>query len=190
MTASPSPRLMTEDELLEMPDDGSRYELVRGVLVRMTPSAYLPGAVTGRVLIALGAFVVPRGLGDVGSGEAGFTLERDPDTVRAPDVWFVRADRVPSGADAARFFRGAPDLAVEVLSPSDRYRDVMEKVRDYLRTGTRLVWAIDPMGRSAAIFHPDGRAQLMDENGRLDGGDVLPGFSVVVRDLLPPAEAA
>jgi Uma2 family endonuclease len=179
---------MTAAELAELPYDGYRYELMRGELIRMSPSAYLPGAVAGRMLGFLWGFVLPRRLGDVGSAEAGFRLGRDPDTVRAPDVWFVRAGRVPTGDAATQFFEGAPDIAVEILSPSDRYVDVMTKVREHLDAGTTLVWAIDPRGRSAALFRPGGVAQLIDENGTLDGGDTLPGFSLVLREILPRDE--
>ncbi|MGH2599944.1 MAG: Uma2 family endonuclease [Dehalococcoidia bacterium] len=99
------------------------------------------------------------------------------------DVWFVRADRVPAGA-ADEFFPGSPDLAVEVLSPSDRFGPVVQKARDYLAAGTRLVWVIDPKGRTAAVFHADGSARLLGEEDTLDGEDVLPGFSMTLRDLL------
>ncbi|MGE0544684.1 MAG: Uma2 family endonuclease [Dehalococcoidia bacterium] len=105
-------------------------------------------------------------------------------TVRAPDVWFVRAERVPEEA-LDEFFPGGPDLAIEVLSPSDRFAAVVEKARDYLAAGTRLVWVIDPKGRTAAVFYPDGAARLLSEDDALEGGDVLPGFTVRVRDLLP-----
>jgi Uma2 family endonuclease len=176
---------MTADELFELPDDGNRYEPVRGELICMTPSAYLPGAVTRRLFLSLYAFVLPRRLGEVGSGEAGFHLERDPDTVRAPDVWFVRAERVPTGPAASRFFQGAPDLAVEVLSPSDRFTAVMAKVRDYLATGTRLVWVIDPVGRTAGVFRQGGAARLMGEDGVVDGEEVLPESSIRLVELLP-----
>jgi Uma2 family endonuclease len=178
---------MTADELEALPDDGNFYELVRGELICMAPSAYLPGAVVGRTMGALAAFVYPRNLGDLGSADTGFRLEHDPDTVRAPDIWFVRAGRVPIGDAAAHFYRGPPDLAVEVLSPTDRYRDVMAKVRDYLAAGTPLVWVIDPLGRSAAVFRGGGAAQLLGEDGILDGGEVLPEFSVSLRELLPAA---
>jgi Uma2 family endonuclease len=179
---------MTAAELAALPDDGNRYELVRGELIRMAPSVYLPSMVAGQVLVALGGFVLPRRLGRVGSAEGGFLLGRDPDIVRAPDVWFVRAGRVPVGDARMQFFDGAPDIAVEILSPSDRYVDVMTKVREYLDAGAPLVWAIDPLGRSAALFRPGGVAQLIDENGTLDGGDVLPGFSVVLREVLAQDE--
>jgi Uma2 family endonuclease len=187
MTAAPAPRLMTADELLGLPDDGyHHYELVRGELICMSPSAFIPGMVIGLVIIPLGVFVREHRLGVVGTGEAGFRLASDPDTVRAPDAWFVRAGRVPTGKAGEKFFAGPPDLAIEVLSPSDRYKDVMAKVRDYLAAGTPLVWVIDPMGRTAGAFGPGMVARLLDEDGVLDGGDVLPGFALPLRDILPP----
>ncbi len=187
MTAAPSPRLMTADELLAMPDDGGIYELVRGELISMSPSAYLPAVVAGRTLATLGGFVLSRRLGEVGTAEGGFYLFRDPDTVRAPDVWFVRASRVLTGEATRHFFGGAPDLAIEILSPSDRYVDVMAKVCEYIAAGSELVWVIDPFGRTAAVFGANRRAELLDEDGMLNGGDVIPGFSVALRDLFPAA---
>jgi Uma2 family endonuclease len=102
----------------------------------------------------------------------------------APDAWFVRAERIPDPATGSEFFPGYPDLAVEVLSPSDRYSDVVQKAREYLTLGTRLVWVIDPIGRTAAVFHPDGTARLLGEDGALDGENVLSGFRTPLRSLL------
>jgi Uma2 family endonuclease len=187
MTAAHAPRLMTADELAELPDDGyHHYELVRGGLICMAPSFFAPGFTVSASLARIVPFVAERDLGLVGSADVGFKLTRDPDTVRAPDIWFVRTSRIPRGKDAEQFFPGAPDLAIEILSPSARYRDVMAKVRDYLAAGTPLVWVIDPLGRTAGAFGPGMFAQLLDEDGILDGGDVLPGFTLPLRDILPP----
>lgn len=177
---------MTADELLELPEKpGVSYELVRGELRCMAPSAALPGVVAAKTLIRVGGHVEAHKLGVCGTAESGFKLESDPDTVRAPDLWFVRAERIPVEGIPETFWPGAPDLAVEVLSPSDRFGPVMEKVQDYLANGTRLVWVIDPQGRSAANFRPDTRPVLIQEDGVLDGADVIPGFSVMLRDVLP-----
>jgi Uma2 family endonuclease len=181
-----SPRIMTADELLAMPDDGNRYELVRGELVRVSPSAVWPGIVAGSVFGLLWSFL--RGnasLGVCGISESGFRLTLHPDTVRSPDVWFVRAERVPAEGIPEGFWPGAPDLAVEVLSPSDRFVDVMRKVQEYLAAGVQLVWVIDPKGRSAAVFAPERPPLLLGEDGVLDGGDLLPGFSLRLGDILP-----
>jgi Uma2 family endonuclease len=115
-----------------------------------------------------------------------FRLESDPDTVRAPDAWFVSAEHIPEDGIPDGFWPGAPTRAVEVLSPSDRFADVLRKVKEYLAAGARLVWVIDPKGRSAAVFGPGAPlAELLGEDGVLDGGDVLPGFTLRLRDVLP-----
>ena len=110
-------------------------------------------------------------------------LATNPDIVRAPDAWFVRAERVPAEGIPRDFRHGYPDLAVEVLSPSDRRADVMRTVREYLTAGTPLVWVIDPDGRWAEVFRADGTYTYLDENGALDGEDVLPGFALTLRDV-------
>ena len=178
MATAPAPRLMTADELAALPDDGHSYELSRGMLVCMSPSSYTPGRIGGRLMTRLFAFVDDRGLGDCGSSEAGFRLRSDPDTVRAPDAWFVRAERIPVGQEIEGFFPGPPDLAVEVLSPSARFRDVMAKVRDYPDAGTPIVWALDPASKMTAIFRPGEPVRFLDADGVLDGEDVLPGFTL------------
>jgi Uma2 family endonuclease len=178
VTAVPSPRLMTADDLLALTDTGRRYELVRGELIDGSPSAFGPSAIVGRIMAILGPFVLQNRLGEIGSAEGGFQLDREPDTVRAPDVWCVRADRLPAEQAATTYFQGAPDLAIEVLSPSDRFVDVMAKVRDYLAAGCPLVWVLDPIGRSAAVFGAGNVAILLGEDGVLDGGAALPGFSL------------
>jgi Uma2 family endonuclease len=125
-------------------------------------------------------------LGVCGISEAGFQLSANPDTVRAPDVWFIAAERIPPESIPDGFWPGAPDLAVEALSPSDRFADVLRKVKEYLAAGSQLVWVVDPKGRSAAAFGPGSPlAELLGEDGVLDGGDVLPGFSLTLRDVLP-----
>jgi Uma2 family endonuclease len=182
---SVSERLMTADELLALPDDGyHRYELDRGRLVCMVPSAWLPGVIASELVSELRVVVKRDRLGVVGTADSGMLLTTGPDTVRAPNAWFVHRDRIPAGGPPIdRFWPGAPDLAVEVLSPSDRYRDVMLKVQDYLTAGSRLVWVVDPGGRSAAVFRAGGGATLMGEEGVLDGEDLLPGFRLPLADL-------
>lgn len=175
---------MTAEELMALRDDGNRYELSRGALICMSPSSYGPSKIAGRIITKVGSFVDRHRLGDYGTAEGGFQLASQPDTVRAPDVWFVRADRVPPAELQSKFYAGPPDLAVEVLSPSDRFNDVMQKVREYLGAGTRLVWVVDPEGRTAGVFRADGSYMLLDETGVLDGEDVLPSFTLPLRDVL------
>lgn len=183
MVAAPPGGSMTAAELFTLPDDGRGYELSRGMLVCMAPSAYMPSSVSGRLLVRVGVFVDEHHLGEYGSAEGGFLLRSNPDTVRAPDAWFVRADRVPGGDAADQYFLGAPDLAIEVLSPSDRFDTVMLKVRDYLDAGTPLTWVFDPKSRLTAVFRPGQAVRFLDEDDVLDGEDVLPGFTLPLRDL-------
>jgi Uma2 family endonuclease len=187
MTVQAAPRLMTAEELAELPEAPSvRYELVRGELRCMSPSFALPGVVAFKFSVKFGSYVEQHDLGVCGTAESAFKIASDPDTVRAPDVWFVRKERIPPGGiPDDSYWPGVPDLAVEVLSPSDRFSKVMEKMRDYLDAGTPLVWVFDPVGRTSAIFRPDARPILLDKDGVLDGGETVPGFSVRLRDLLP-----
>ncbi|MBI2760961.1 MAG: Uma2 family endonuclease [Chloroflexi bacterium] len=188
MTTTRAPRLMTADEWLMLPNDGNRYELSQGVLITMCPQAYDSGFVGGKALVRLGNFVEQGALGEFGISDVGFRLTPDPDTVRAPDVWFVRAERVPKGMRRRRYFEGVPDLAIEVLSPTDRYPDVMKKVQEYMDAGTPLLWVIDPERRNAVVHRPGQNAVFLDEHAGLDGEDVLPGFTLPLIAILPPVD--
>jgi Uma2 family endonuclease len=165
-----------------MPDDGYRYELVRGELVRTMPTGFEHLQVTGLLITFVNNFVLANDLGVVG-GEGGFVLERGPDTVRAPDVVFVRAERVPRGEAARHFVERAPDLAIEVRSPSESLRDLREKADEYLATGSRLVWIFDPLSRQVFVKTPDGLERVVTGDGVLDGGDVLPGFTLALSEI-------
>jgi Uma2 family endonuclease len=147
-----------------------------------------PGWGHGEVSVIIGArllaYVEPRRLGSV-TGEAGYVLARGPDTVRGPDVTFVSAHRRPAREVAHRYYEGAPDLAVEVLSPDDRASEVAEKVDEYFGAGARLVWVVNPKTRSATVHTPDGIARLLRETDTIDGGDVIPGFTCPVAELFP-----
>jgi Uma2 family endonuclease len=169
--------LFTAEELFHLPTNDRRLELVGGLLFEMS----LNGA------IHVGAFLrfhaKANGLGEVLAAGTGFILRRNPDTVRAPDAAFVAAARLPVGELPAGFMELAPDLAVEVVSPSDRPGEVAEKVADWLRAGTRLVWVIDPATRSAKVYRSLDDVQGLSEEDRLDGGAVVPGFSCALREL-------
>ena len=127
------------------------------------------------------SFVTERKLGEVGT-EQGFILSRNPDTVRAPDVHFVSSERLrPANEDG--FFEGAPDLAVEVLSPEDRASEVQEKIREYFSAGARLVLVADPRTETVTVHHPSGRAQVFSGEQEVPLEDILPGFSFRVANL-------
>jgi Uma2 family endonuclease len=176
-------RYMTAEELLELSIPDKRVELVRGRLVVREPPGIQHGDVLVQVAVALANYVKAHVLGRVVGGDPGFTLARNPDTVRGPDVAFISSARLPNPLPRA-FAEFAPDLAVEVLSPDDRRREVREKVDDYLKAGSRLVWVIDPIRRRATVYRADGTEALLGENDVLLGEDVLPGFECLLASVL------
>jgi Uma2 family endonuclease len=171
-------KLITAEELFEMGDIG-RCELIDGEIVRMSPA----GAEHGRVALNLGAilrhYVKSQGLGEVFAAETGFKLA--PRRVRAPDVAFVRAERLTHGIPA-KYFDGPPDLAVEVVSPSDTWPDVEEKIEDWLARGVRSCWVVDPKTRLVVVYRPDGRGIRLDDEA-IVADDVLPGLSLPVAEI-------
>ena len=181
--------ITTAEELLRLHEPGNRHELVRGELHRMSPAGWWHGAVASRVDRLLGTFVDERSLGVVFGAETGFLLERDPDTVRAPDVAFVAAARVPREVSAG-FFPGPPDLAVEVVSPGDSFTSVHEKALSWIEHGTRVVWVVDPNARRVTVYRGRHDVWPLAADDELVGGDVLPGFAIRVRELFPPVVGA
>ena len=169
--------LLTADDLLALPDDGMRHELVEGELRTMTPAGYEHGRIAARLARIVGSFVDTQNLGD----ETGFRLVSDPDTVRAPDLAFVSRGRISQVAPVRGYGVGAPDLVAEVVSPGDTYGEVEEKVLDWLRAGTRIVWVIDPRTRTVAVHDASGNVSIRTE--ALTGGDLLPGFECRVAEL-------
>lgn len=179
--ASPAP--LTAEALLALSIPDKRVELVRGVLIVREPAGYAHGRVAMNLAVPLATYVERAAAGQVFAAETGFTLARGPDTVRAPDIAFVRRDRLPDPATRG-FPALAPDLVVEVLSPDDRPGDVLAKVADWLTAGTRLVWTVDPERRVARIYRPDGSETIVTAQGALDGEDVLPGFRCALVSIL------
>jgi Uma2 family endonuclease len=117
------------------------------------------------------------------AADTGFILADNPDTVRAPDIAFVRTERLPAGELPLGYLRLAPDLAVEIISPSETAEDIQEKVEDYLRAGTSQVWTVYRKTRSVVIHYANGSTSVLRENDSLEGGDLIPGFSVPVAKL-------
>lgn len=174
---------MSAEQLLALPDDGMRYELVRGELVTMPAAGYPHGIVSMAIGVELRNFVKPRRLGHVLATDTGFTLERGPDTVRAPDAAFVQSERVPPPG-VRGFAELAPDLVAEVVSPNDRPGEVTEKALMWLDKGVRLVWVVDPDERVAWVYLPGRPVRLLrGDDAALDGHDVLPGFRLPLADL-------
>jgi Uma2 family endonuclease len=173
----------TADELFAMPDDGFRYELVKGELIRMSPAADKHGEVTMDLAGPLHGYVKSNNLGKVYAAETGFKIESDPDTVRAPDIAFVSNDRLKHTGTPRSYRECAPDLAVEVLSPSDTVCEVEAKVAQWLEAGARLVWVLSPKMRTVTVYGSLADISMLTENDTLDGGDVVPGFQIAVAEI-------
>ncbi len=171
------PRLLTERDLEALPDDGLRHELEAGFLVAEPQPFPLHAQIQTRLVAILDEFVRPRGLGEVLSN-AGFLLARDPDTVRGPDVSFVARDRWVTQARPNRFFPGAPDLAIEILSPSNRAGEMRAKAADYLSAGSQLVWIVNPDQQSVTAYRSLLAPQRLFDGDELSGEGVLPGFTI------------
>ena len=176
-------RRMTAEELLRLPDDGMRHELIDGELRTMAPSGSEHGWIEVGVTVSLAQYVRANRLGRVFGAETGFLLAREPDLVRAPDAAFVRRDRVLAAGDVKGYWPGAPDLAVAVISPPDLYTEVDEKVADWLTYGARLVLVVNPRRRVMVVYRPDHTVQVLTTGDLLDGGDVVPGWQLPVRDI-------
>jgi Uma2 family endonuclease len=175
--------LMTPEEFLVYPLDEVKAELVRGEL-RVSPPPGGPHGFAGASLIAsLMMFVMPRRLGRVLGDGVGYELVQLPRTVRVPDASFVRAERFPAEGIGPGLFKFAPDLAIEVLSPSETASDLQEKLDDYRVSGTSLVWVVDPVRRTVMTVALDAPLRLLHESDTLDAGQVIPGFSCAVTDI-------
>ena len=174
---------ITAEQLYEMPDDGIRHELLRGCLVAEPAPGRVHGRTIANIASILKTFVKSTRSGVVYAADTGFVLARDPDTVRGPDVAFVTNERERQAGSGPPYFPGAPDLAIEVLSPSDRVREVLGKVSDYLAAGSRLVWVVDPVREEIQVFRSPFTPRVLAADDSLDGEDVLPGFSVRVSEL-------
>jgi Uma2 family endonuclease len=181
-TTSQVAQLLTAEDLLRMPADGFRYELVRGELRKMPPAGDIHGKIAGKFW-RLGRYVEEHHLGAFYVAETGFQLASDPDTVRAPAVAFVRRERVEEVGDIEEYFPGASDLAIEVISPSDTYTKVKEKVIEWLDAGTRIVMVIDPRMRMVTVYRSRSNIVILSEGEILDGGDVVPGWTMPVGEL-------
>lgn len=168
--------LVTAEDLLNMPDDGTRHELIKGELLTMPVPKLLHGFVTVKLSVLLYNHIEANNLGRT-VGESGFHLETGPDTVLGPDIAFISRHRIPDDDDC--FYPGAPDLAVEVLSPSDRRGKVERKTALWLDLGARSVWNVNPRKRTVEVFHADGQRWLFSEGDELVD-DVVPGFRVAV----------
>ena len=176
-------QLMTADELLALPRGEFRYELVNGELKKMSPAGHYPGRIIMELASPLQVFVKKAKLGKVYAAETGFVLTTNPDTVRAPDIAFIRQERVAEVGRSKGFWKGPPDLAVEVISPSDTVGEVEGKVHMWLERGTRLVWLVSPKLCNVTVYRSLIDIETLTEKEILDGGDVVPGFQISVAEI-------
>ncbi|MBI2480194.1 MAG: Uma2 family endonuclease [Planctomycetia bacterium] len=180
---------MTTKELLALPEDGMERELIQGELREreMTRRNRLHAATESRIVRVLGNWLDQQHdfEGDVLSGEAGSILEQDPDTTVGIDVALFSLDVLRRQTDETRMVLGVPILAVEILSPNDKHEEIREKIVEYLRTGVKLVWEVDPDFQTVRVYRPDHEPVMFNRKQTLSAADVLPGFEAAVADLFP-----
>ena len=173
----------TAEQLLQLPRGKMRYELVKGELLTISPSGSEHGVVTIQLSALIAQFVSATGAGLAFGAETGFLIERNPDTVRAPDFAFIRRERIPPGGLPKGYWPGAPDLAVEVVSPNDTAREVDDKAKDWLCAGSLAVWVVDPHSKTVTVYLVGGLVNTLAEGSILERGDLLPGFRCPVADV-------
>ena len=175
--------LVTADDLLCMPDDGYRYELWEGRLVKLAPAGYTHGVYAMRIGSRLAVHVDRYGLGQVTTAETGFRLATDLDTVRAPDAAFVTKERIDAAGEVQGYWTGAPDLAVEVISPNDAYTEVESKALQWLDSGTRAVVVVDPRRQSVTVYRSRSDIVILTGDEVLEIQDVVLGWTLPLREL-------
>lgn len=174
---------VTAEDLLRMPDDGFRYELLRGELKKMAPASHEHGRIAINISTPLDQHARANKLGRVYAAETGFKITSNPDTVRAPDVAFVSGQRLEQAGSVKGYWPGAPDLVVEIISPGDIYTEVEEKVFDWLEAGTRMVVVVNPRKRVVTVYRSLTDIVILTERDALEGSDVMVGWSIAVKDI-------
>ncbi len=176
-------RPVTADEFFQIPDDGLRRELVDGEVRVMSPAGHPHGDIAMQVGWRLAAHVTTHALGKVYAAETGFRIASNPDTVLAPDASFVRLERVQPLQGTEGLFPGAPDLAVEVVSPRDSFADVEDKVSRWLDAGCHVVVVVNPRNRFTWVYRSGSEPVRLTENDVLDVSDVVPGWTLSLREV-------
>ncbi len=176
-------KLLTADELLQLDAKGVRGELIRGVLCENMSTGIEHGAIVVNLSSELRSFVKPRRLGKLTASDSGVWLERDPDTVREPDIAYFSAERMPPGVRVTGYAETPPDLVVEVVSPSNTVREVNDKAFMWLGFGVRLVWVVYPDTRTVDVYQSGRAVTTLTEDDSLDGLGVLPGFACAVSEI-------
>lgn len=180
---SATTQLITAEELYMMPTDNLRAELIKGELIKMSPAGHKHGRIVVNLTAPLAQYVKTHKLGFVYGAETGFKLATNPDTVRAPDIAFVRQQQIDRIGEPEGFWPEAPDLAVEVNSPGDTVSEVENKVQEYLQAGTRLIWVVSPRLRIVTVYRSLTDIITLTEKDMLDGGDAISGFQFGVSEI-------
>lgn len=183
MTTPTDTKRLSANDLLRLYSEGIRGELIRGELCQTMPTGQEHGEIVVNLTVLLGTYVKPRKLGRLTASDAGVWLERNPDTVREPDIAYFSAEKIPSGVRITGYAEVVPDLVVEVASPSDSLREVNDKALMWLSYGVSLVWVVNPDSRSVDVYRAGRAASTLGENDTLDGLDALPGFTCTVSDV-------
>lgn len=173
----------TADELLRLPRGRNRYELIRGELKTMAPAGYEHGTLAALITSLLLTHVRAQNLGAVTAAETGFKLASNPDTVRAPDTAFISQKRLDEVGPVQGYWPGAPDLAVEVVSPNDLYTEVSDKVAEWLEAGSGMVVVVNPRRQQVFVHAPDADVKVLEIDDTLDGGEVVPGWQLPIKEL-------
>ena len=172
-------KLLTADELLRLlRGNDKRYELIRGVLIEKMGAGHPHSILVAMIAHILLSYVLPNDYGTVHTGEPGYHLNFDPDTVRCPDVAWIAPGRVPEGTRG--FPNLAPDLAIEVKSPSNSNPEMAAKAWMWLSYGSQQAWVADPERNTLTVYRPSSDPQVLGEDDELTGGDLLPGFTTSV----------
>ena len=177
-------RPATIDDLLQLELEGKSYELVYGVLVEVPSMSFRESRLAARLIVPLDLFITKQDLGIVLDSEAKYRLARDPDLVRRPDVSFVSWRQLPGRkipADDVVDF--APELAIEVISPTNRATEIEQKIEDYFANGVRLVWVVYPDQKHVYVYDAPNRCRILQPGDALDGGELLPGFRLTLAEL-------
>ena len=181
-------KIWTDDELLSLPEDGNKYEVMNGELI-VSPAGIEHEEIGVRLIVALASFVREHKLGIVCGSSAGYWMKSKPKNFLSPDVSFIAKERLGGAKRAPRkFFDGAPDLVVEVLSPRDTIELLHEKIVEYFNSGARLIWVINPDEQIVLVYHTPTPDQLLRADDTLDGEQVIPGFTLPVSELFEELE--
>ncbi len=183
MATASAEKLLTAEDLLRLNSQGVRGELIRGVLCETVSAGTEHGQIAMTFGAAMVAYVRPRRLGRVVGSDSGVLLQRSPDTVREPDIYFVSAEKLPSDIRVAGYLETIPELVVEIVSPSDSPREVNDKTQMWLAHGVLMALEVYPAERAVMVHRPGRPAVTLTGDDTLDGGDVLPGFTLPLRDI-------